>query len=401
MSIRFGLFIATMFLTMNSFAQMSDYSFGEGFNIKAKDSSFSLRAAFRFQTLFINNWEVRNDDFNYVENHESNFLIRRSRLKFDGFAYSPKLKYKLELGLSNRDINNSSTAYFGNASNVILDAYLDWNFYKGFTLRVGQAKLPGNRERVISSANMQFVDRSRLNSRFNLDRDIGFQLKHSSKVGKQAKVILIAALSQGEGRNMIAGNQGGYEYTFRGEILPFGSFQSKGDYIGSSIKRESKPKLSIGATYDLNQSAVRSRGNLGSFVVAPDNIYKNLQTGFIDMMFKYKGWSVMSEFAIRGTTDNDPREYDVNGNHVGTYFTGSALNVQAGYMFEKNFEFALRYTKVRTQNSVVGKDENQYFLGFSRYLKGHKLKVQSDVGYIQIAGSNDELIWRTQIDIHF
>lgn len=50
-------------------------------------------------------------------------LIRRSRLKFDGFAYSPKLKYKLVLGLSNRDMSGAS-AFTSNSLRYILDAVL-------------------------------------------------------------------------------------------------------------------------------------------------------------------------------------------------------------------------------------------------------------------------------------
>ena len=43
-----------------------------------------------------------------MENANTSAFIRRARLKFDGFALSPKLKYKLELGLSNRDIAGAS-----------------------------------------------------------------------------------------------------------------------------------------------------------------------------------------------------------------------------------------------------------------------------------------------------
>ena len=35
-----------------------------------------------------------------------------------------------------------------------------WNFYENFELWAGQTKLPGNIERVISSGNLQQVDRS-------------------------------------------------------------------------------------------------------------------------------------------------------------------------------------------------------------------------------------------------
>lgn len=401
--------ITFFILTLNSAqAQFTNKEFGKGFNLMGKDSSFSLNAAFRFQTLFLNDWTVRNDDFSKVEDHESSFLIRRARLKFEGFAYSPKLEYKFELGLSQRDINNDNTTYLSNASQIIYDAVLNWNFYKGFSLKAGQTKLPGNRERVVSSGNLQFVDRSVLNAKINLDRDIGFQLIHESTLGEKFDLIAIAALSQGEGRNITAGNIGGYQYTFRLEALPFGQFASKGDYVGSDVSREAKPKLSIGFVYDHNDHAGRTNGNLGSFIEADDIYLKTLQTGFVDLMFKYKGFSLMGEYAIRGTSDKNPYVLDESGNKIldsngksQKYYTGSALNIQAGYLFKGNYEFALRYTKLVPHNLAVGNDEDQYFVGYSRYIKGHKLKVQMDLGYSAIEGRNDELIWRTQIDIHF
>jgi phosphate-selective porin OprO and OprP len=382
-------------------AQLQSSEFGKGFNVLGKDSTYSLRAAFRMQSLFINDWTVNNDELGNIGDHASNFLIRRARLKFDGFAYSPKLKYKMELGLSNRDIGAKDVSKYNTASNVVMDAYLLYNFYKGFSILVGQTKLPGNRERVISSGNLQFVDRSRLNSRFNLDRDMGLQLIHAATLGKQAKLKSTFAFSQGEGRNITSGNIGGHEYTLRTEFYPFGSFASKGDYIGSAIKREEKPKLAIGTTFDYNDKAGRTNGNLGSFISADNSQLKSLMSGYVDMMFKYKGFSMMGEYAIRGTKDKNTQIIDDLGTVIATYYTGAALNLQAGYMFKKNYEFAVRYTKVVPHNALVGADENQYFIGFSRYIKGHNLKVQTDLGYVQLDGKDDELIWRTQIDIHF
>lgn len=178
----------------------------------------------------------------------------------DGWAYSPKLKFKLELGLSNRDIRSGAADPFGNTANIILDAYLKWNFYGNISVLVGQTKLPGNRERVVSSANLQFVDRSRLNSRFNLDRDMGVHLIHDHKFGDNFYLVEKFVLSQGEGRNVIVGNFEGYGYTFQVEAYPFGKFKSKGAYVGSAIKREPKPKLAVALSYDINDNAYRERG---------------------------------------------------------------------------------------------------------------------------------------------
>ena len=133
-----------------------------------------MKIGARMQFLSTNNWTIEDGSLN---NPESNFSVRRARLKFNGFAFSPKLKYKIELGLSNRDISGASE-FTSNAPRYILDAVVKWNFHENFELWFGQTKLPGNRERVISSGNLQQVDRSLLNSRFNIDRDLGIQLRH-------------------------------------------------------------------------------------------------------------------------------------------------------------------------------------------------------------------------------
>ena len=170
-----------LLLTITStFAQeVTTSKFGKGLlNITGKDSTFYMNFSARMQYLSATSWSE--GDF---ENRESNFLVRRSRLKFSGFAYNPKLTYKLELGLSNRDISGAS-AFTSNAPRYILDAYIRWNFYKNFTLQAGQGKLPGNIERVISSGNLALVDRSLLNSKFNIDRDLGIQFRHHFKLSE-------------------------------------------------------------------------------------------------------------------------------------------------------------------------------------------------------------------------
>ena len=154
-------------------------------------------------------------------------MVRRARLKFDGYAFSPKLIYKVELGLSNRDISGANP-YNRNTPRYILDAVLKWKFHKDFELWAGQTKLPGNIERVVSSANLQLIDRSLLNSKFNIDRDMGIQLRHQSKLGGSWISREKLSLSQGEGRNITEGNLGGLQYTARLELLPFGKFESKG-----------------------------------------------------------------------------------------------------------------------------------------------------------------------------
>ena len=394
--------VATLFCVLtflSSSAQQTDApKFGKGlFNLVGKDSTFSMKIGLRFQTLAATNWEVNTG----VSNAESSMLIRRSRLKFDGFAFSPKLKYKVELGLSNRDQSGASK-YTGNAPRYILDAVLKWNFSGNFVLWFGQTKLPGNRERVISSANLQQVDRSLLNSRFTIDRDMGVQLRHHFNLTDTFLVKEIVSIAQGEGRNITTGNIGGHQYTTRIELLPFGEFASKGDYKGSDLKFEPKPKLALGFAYDFNNKASKTRSNQGSYMLNDTGFYvTNIATLFMDAMYKHKGFSFMAEYANRTAADALAKNSDgtLTGDNVQV---GTGLNLQTGYLLSKTLEASVRYTNITLDKNITGKGaENQYTLGLSKYISGHQLKVQTDISYTDIGFKTDQLVVRLQVDIHF
>ena len=384
---------------LNANAQESNApKFGKGlFNLIGQDSTWSMKVGLRFQTLATSKWDLSNG----LSNSESSMLIRRSRLKFDGFAYSPKLKYKVELGLSNRDQSGASE-YTSNAPRYILDAVLKWNFSGNFVLWFGQTKLPGNRERVISSANLQQVDRSLLNSRFTIDRDMGVQLRHHFKLTDTFLVKEIFSIAQGEGRNITKGNVGGHQYTTRVELFPFGDFASKGDYKGSDLKFEPSPKLSLGFAYDFNNNASKTRSNQGSYMMNDTGFYStNISTLFMDAMYKHKGFSFMAEYANRNAEDALAKNADgtLTGDEVQV---GVGLNLQTGYLLSKTLEVSGRYTNITLDRNITGKGaENQYTLGVSKYISGHQLKVQTDLSYTDIGFKTNQLLFRLQVDIHF
>ncbi len=400
MNIKWFLVPAFLLVTaMNMYAQdVTENTFGKGLiNIVAKDSSYSMRFAARFQSLYTSQWEF--PEYEEFASGESNFLIRRARLKFDGFAYTPKLKYKLELGLSNRDLSGTSI-YTSNAPRMILDAVVKWNFHENFELWAGQTKLPGNRERVVSSANMQTVDRSLVNSRFNVDRDMGVQLHHFFVVGNEFLIREAFAFSQGEGRNVTSGNLGGYQFTGRAEIFPFGDFDA---YVGSDLKRHQTPKLAIGASYDHNSGAVRTRSNSGTYMVNDTGFFEtDINTFFLDAMFKYKGFSFMGEFANR--TAGEAIALNSDGTPTGDVVNaGNGLNLQAGYLFKNNYEVVSRYTTIALDEGISGLGvETQYTVGLSKYFVGHKLKIQTDLSLNDYEDNQDNgLMYRLQFDIHF
>ena len=399
MKINNALLCISLFLCMNLSSQETNApKFGKGlFNLIGKDSSFSMNMSARMQMLGTSNWDLNNG----LTNPSSSLLVRRARLKFDGFAYSPKLKYKLELGLSNRDIGKASS-FTNEAPKYILDAVVKWNFSGNFVLWFGQTKLPGNRERVISSGDLQQVDRSLLNSRFNIDRDMGFQLRHHFNLTDTFIVREMFSVSQGEGRNITTGNLGGHQYTSRIELLPFGKFASKGDYRGSDLKFEPAPKLALGFTYDFNNDAVKNRSNQGSYMITDTGFYStNISTVFVDAMYKHNGFSFMGEYAVRDAEDAFAKNSD--GTLTGDLVqVGNALNLQTGYLLSETLEISGRYTNIDWDQNITGKgNETQYTLGLSKYILGHKLKVQTDLSYLDLATKNNQFMYRLQVDVHF
>ncbi len=362
-------------LTQISSAQISYPSVEKGMSFKSADEKVKMAFSFRVQSLasYQNNMDGEDQDMKA--------MVRRMRLKSKGYIYSPKFEYKLELALSNRDQGNSKDAEQVSAgSKIVLDAVLKYHLGKKQQIWFGQTKLPGNRERVISSMALQFVDRSNVNSKFNIDRDFGIQYRLKQNIGNMP-VKIAAAITTGEGRNITTHNEeSGLAYTTRAEFYPLGAFTKKGDYFSADLMREEKGKLAIGATYSFNQNTTRSAGQLGNFVYDLDtggmatDVYSlnDMSTLFIDAIYKYNGVSVMGEYANRTLSK------DISGFSSGTGYVG-----QVGYLFDNNIEVSGRYTSVDLAKGL-GSTSNttEYTLGLSKYIVGHKLKVQSDIAYI-------------------
>ena len=387
----------------------------KGLQIKAFSDSaktkqvFLLKPEFRFQTRFESSGNPEGG-----EKWDANFMIRRARLKFGGFLYNPNVMYKVELSLSSNDLKSSKDfKEAGGSTKIILDAVLKWRFYQSkskkqsLTLWAGQTKLPGNRQRLVSSQALQLVDRSQVNSIFNIDRDIGVHLHGQFQAGSVV-IRPIFAFTKGEGRNIIDNNLGGFSYTGKLELLPLGLFTGKGDYFEADLKRESKPKLSLAASATYNQGASRDK-QTGTFLIdtAGDYMANNLITFLGDAMFKYKGFSLLAEGAYKqvllksgqSLSTTDSTIVSVGGK---TYQTGWGISAQVGYLFKHNIELAARYTRVVPDwsKSFTGLDE--YTIGLSKYVIGHKLKVQTDVTLVDKFDTNDYTMrYRLQVEVAF
>lgn len=360
-------------------SQVPYFTYGKGLGITSPDSLFLMNIRFRMQnragieTTSPSDWEPAT-----IEGR-----VRRLRLRFDGYVYNPKLTYVLQLSFSRGDIDYEDSGF----PNIIRDAMVIYNFNKNFALGIGQTKLPGNRQRVNSSGDLQLPDRSIVNSEFNVDRDFGIQAYYRNNI-QGFNYVLRGAVSSGDGRNFNnAGNSSttssdlavnGLCYTARVELLPFGEFTNNGDYFEGDLAREPKPKLSIGGGFSNNENAKRSGGQLGKYLFES----RDIETTMFDVLYKHNGWALAGEFLHRYAKDPVTVNPDDASQEQHVY-AGHGENVQGSYLFRSNYELIARYSSVTPNREIqlLEPKLEQYTLGATKYLRGHRVKLQTEFTY--------------------
>ena len=167
----------------------------------------------------------------------------------------------------------------------LLDWYFHFSQIRDLNLRMGQYKVPYSRQRVVSSGNLQMVDRSLANGEFNLDRDVGMDIRSKDLFGLDM-FRYYAGIYMGEGHSSYSEGDLGMMYLARFEMLPMGLYK---DYVESDLNRTTTPKMSIGAGFAYVDEAKRDEGIVGS--IPSDGGTTDTLNFNADVGFKYSGLS--------------------------------------------------------------------------------------------------------------
>lgn len=338
----------------------------EGIGFK-KDSVFLMNLRFRMQNRLGYLSTMDDEDKPGVE-----AMVRRLRLRLDGFVLGPKIGYYIQLSFSRNDQDLIS----GNVAQTVRDAMVYYNVNKNLYFGFGQSKLPGNRERVVSSGNLQLPDRSIANQVFTLDRDFGFFGYYTLPINERQILNCKAAITAGEGRGQPI-SQAGLSYTGRVEYLPFGAFKNRGDYSQGDLEFEKTPKLSIGVSYNYNSGTLRAGGQIGGFLPNP----VDLNTVIADLAFKYQGWGFLSEFFHRKVSGF---EYNgANNAAMDRIPRGIGYMIQASRMLGRRHEVVGRFSAVNPPKEFEPYQYtyNNKALGYNYYLNKHRVKFQYYIGF--------------------
>lgn len=373
---------------------MPNIEVGKGISFITKDNKYKLTLRLRMQSLVGINL---NDNLSVTETEA---CIKRIRLRFDGHVFTPKLTYSIQLGFSPYDAKTLSN---GNL-NIVRDAIIYYIPNPSWNIGFGQTKIRGNRARINSSSALQFVDRSIVNAEFNLDRDFGIFTEFYNRFGSSFNYAVKGSVTTGDGRNFRKSTDSGLAYTLRIETFPLGRFDALGDVTEGDFQREPSPRIMIAATYSYNDRAFRLQGETGDEMA--DGNRRNLQSYFVDFIFKYKGFAFYTDLMGRYC----PNPVIPQDNNAGQYvYTGCGINIQASYIFPRNWEIAARHSTLfpaaQVRQYAGYENRNQATLGVTKYIIGHTLKIQADISYNYATRAEPSLLkndrWQARLQVEF
>lgn len=389
--------------------KLDAYEFGNGLRFRTENGAkFNIRGYLQ-PAVEMREFTAEND-FGVL----NRYRLRRARLRLDGTSSNERFSYRFQV-----DLSGSSEAGDDDVANYLLDAFVSYDLTKQVSVTFGQrATFTDNRELFMNSNALQLIERSRVTSAFASIREFGLFVDGNFKTGNVSRIKPYFVLTNGDGLNSFGRDYGGLKVGGRLDYLPFGLFNSFGQFNQADIVREQIPKLVVGANYSHNSGMSSRRGREGGAILYLNDQNEESLPDYtkygVDFMFKYKGFSVLGEFvgtAATVPTDitqrvrNDgstSRELLVNGvqdveNFVkGRMMLGNGYNIQAGYLFKNGISIDGRYTHLDADpnsflnNATFYSRPNYYTLGVSKYLgRNYGAKIQTSLTYVEGNQIND------------
>ena len=322
-----------------------DVIYDDGIVFKTADNNYSMKLNSRIQGIF--SYENPGGSPNI-----STYKVRRARILASGNIYAPWLKYSTQTTLE------GGTA-------AIRDAYLEASYYKWLTPRLGQYKVPFDREFLDGGFNLQLIERSIASTEFSLQRDIGLQFSGKKVLGSLDYSV---GIFNGSGGNQ---NNVDNDYMYVGRLV--WNIWGSHPYSESAVDNPSDPVFALGIAgaympgLEPGERATLA-GKLGSTAIVP--VESDVIQWTADLAYKYHNFSLMSGYHYRNI---DPKDATPFGKQDAWGFY-----LQSGFFIvPRHFEIAGRYAYIDPDNpeKISNNQETEYTLGLNYYLSGHNVKA--------------------------
>ena len=399
-TIIFLLSISYVF-TQESERNNARFSLGDGISFSFNEGDYEFNIyGFIKPTYIYNDEKIYTADGEYT-NVFRQFKSQNSNLFFTGFAKDEKLSFTIQMDYS--------------SSNPLVEAYIGYHFNEKTSLYFGQMQVNHNNlEMTHNEDKLRFTDRGIL-SRTYTNNGEEFGLFFETSFGKSIIIKPTFAVTSGDGKNSFGddsrdSDKGGVKFGSRINILPFGDFSIGNRLSTIDLMHEEKPKVQIGVAYSKNMGASNQVGDgHGDFILyddSGDELFPDYSQLFFDLNLKYKGFSLVLEYADAFASGLDQIYTDPNAfnllipKQISEYLVvGDSQGIQFGYFTKNGISIDFIYENLNPEfdsfeSSVLRKSSNMG-VGLSKYLAGNNLKIQASLfktAYENLNNLDDEFM---------
>jgi hypothetical protein len=280
--------------------------------------------------------------FDKGDGSSTSFSLHAAKLIFHGHVFHPSLTYHFQLNA-------------GEGKVVAENIYLRWDPDRALALLAGQIEVPFNRQHITLEAYQELIDRSIVDQRFTLQRDIGAAL-YAGDRGHRVE----ATLGVWNGSRQDAPNDDKtYMGTLRLAYNPFGPIL----YREADLDHSRRPLLSLAAAGAYNPARIITDPTGKTDPIT----WRHVAQAVGEVTLRYRGISLSTEAHVR--------HLDVDG---GASKLDFGLFAQAGvFVLPRHLEVAARFSSIhgKLQPTDVSRELT---LGAAYYFRGHRLKLQVD-----------------------
>jgi len=357
----------------------------DGLNVESVDGNYRAHIELRGQLRFSDIDLDADAETGGAQADGSELKLNRARFKLGGHLFRPSMKYYTEYDF---------------VKDLLLDIWVAPQPLEALGFRLGQYKVPYNRERFDSSGKQQFAERSVVTPPFTLDRQIG--------VTALGRVFSGAAMDSNYALGAFLGNGRGGSADDDGEPMLFGRwqwniFRRVLPFSRSDLSRHPQPTGSLAIAAASNRSAFTrfsssGGGQLPGYASGQEGQYDVTQA-MGEFAFMQRGLSIQSEYHWKQVDD---RLNATGSDLTGFYFDTGYFFAELVEWFPQPLELIARYARVRPDEPQVTPKTTELAFGGNWFFNGHRNKLTLDVSRVrESTGASRSAFWgiRLQWDV--
>ena len=386
------LIVTTIFLLSISYAftQQSEknsasFNLGEGISFSFNEGKYEFDIFGFIRPSYIYSDEKIYTSEGSYSNVYRQFKSQNSNLYFTGAAIDEKLSFTIQMDYSSSD--------------PLVEAFIGYHINEKTTLYFGQMQVSHNNLEMVQNENdLRFTSRGLISQTYTESGE-EFGLFLETSFGNSFLVEPTLAITSGDGKNSFGedsrdSDKGGVKFGSRINILPFGDFSEGNRQSTVDLIHEEKPKVQIGIAYSKNIGASNLVGDgHGDFVLydsSGEENFPDYSQLFFDLNLKYKGFSLLFEYADSYASGLDDIYTDPNGfntlvpKQISEYLVlGDSQGIHFGYFTKGGYSIDFIYEQSNPEfnsniDSILRESTNVGF-GLSKYLSDNNIKLQASV----------------------